>query len=89
MRNESELASKNLELSFEFSRYVLSHPELEDRLPENALVVFEVEEDPELTEYNRLLSERNRESHQPVVIIRIKALAPTRLIEPHVSLSEV
>lgn len=85
MRNESELAKKNLEISFEFSRFVLANPELDERLPENGMVVFEVADDPDLTQYNRDLAKRHREAGQPVIIVRIKGLAPTRLLEPEVT----
>ena len=85
MKNDSELAKKNVELSFEFSRYLLAHPELDDTIPENALMIFEIADDPELTAFNRALAQRNREANQPVVIIRIKGLAPTRLLEPTVT----
>jgi len=85
--SEHELAKKNLELSFEFSRYVLSRPELEARLPEDALVAFEVADDPELTAFNRGLIQRTREPGQPLVVIRIKGLAPTRLVDPTVTVS--
>jgi len=84
MVHDSELAKKNLEISFEFSRYLLDHPELEDRIPENALVVFEVEDDRDLTAYNRAIAERTREPGQPVILVHIKGLAATRLLEPEV-----
>ena len=87
MRNDSELAKRNLELSFEFSRFVLANPEVEGKIPENAVVIFDIADDPELTAYNRRMSETSREGHQPVIVVHIKGLAPTRLIEPTVSLA--
>ena len=82
MRNEAELAKKNMEIAFEFSRFVLAHPELDDRIPEDAMVVFEVADDPELTRYNRAIAQRNKETGQLLVLVRIKGLATTRLLEP-------
>ncbi|MDP3703656.1 MAG: hypothetical protein Q8R78_04655, partial [Candidatus Omnitrophota bacterium] len=64
MKNESELVKKNVELSFEFSRYVLAHPEMDEKIPDNALITFEIEDDPELTAYNKSLVQRNREAGQ-------------------------
>jgi hypothetical protein len=84
MRNDSELAKRNLELGFEFSRFLLVRPELEESIPENALVIFEVDDDPEITRFNHELARLNKEPNQPVIIVRIKGLAPTRLIEPTV-----
>lgn len=85
MKNESKLAKKNIEISFEFSKYLLSNTDLEESIPDNALIIFEVADDPELTEYNRSLARINKETNQPVVTVRIKGIAPTRLLEPEVS----
>ena len=87
MKNENEMAKKNLEISFEFSRYVLSHPELDDTIPDNALILFQIQDDPDLTQYNLKLAEGHKEIGQPVVIVKIKSLAPSRLIEPTVAMS--
>ncbi len=85
MKNDTELAKKNAELAFEFSRYVLANPELDEKIPENAQVVFEVTDDPELTAANRALAQRTKEPGQPVVVVRIKGLAPTRLLDPTIT----
>lgn len=87
MKSDAELAKKNIELAFEFSRLVLARPELDDRIPEDAMVVFEVAEDAELTRYNRRLAKRNRERGQPLVIVNVSRLAPSRLVNPHVTLA--
>ncbi len=71
-----DLLQRNLELSFEFSRYLLDHPELETRIPEGAYVVLLPEDDPELCEYNRQISEREQVPWQPMVYIRLEALLP-------------
>ena len=71
-----DLLQRNLELSFEFSRYLLDHPELETRIPEGAYVVLLPEDGPELCEYNRQISEREQVPEQPMVYIRLGALLP-------------
>ena len=85
MKNENALAQKNLDLSFEFSRYMLSHPELDEVIPEDAMIIFQIENDPELTQYNKGLAKRHKELNQSLVIVKIKGLAPSRLIEPTVA----
>lgn len=82
MRNESELVKKNLEISFEFSRYVLAHPAVGTKIPDNALIAFHVADDPALTKFNKNLVKRTREPGQPVVTVWIQGLASTRLIKP-------
>jgi len=81
-QNEKALTQKTLELSFEFSRLVLAQPQLAKQIPENALVAFEIDEDPELTAYSRKVSEATREPGQPLVIMHIERLAPSRLVHP-------
>ena len=83
MKNELYF-QKNLELSTEFSKYVLSHPEIEMEIPENAQVVFLLEGDPDLTAWNRESAKKQISQGQPVVFVRTKGLRPevSRLIEP-------
>ncbi len=87
---EKELFEKNLEISHEFSKYVLNHPEIENKIPADALIVFIVEDDPELSQHNIEISRANRQPDQPVIFVKIKGIKPpeeTRLIEPHLELS--
>ena len=80
---ESELIERNLELSFEFMRYLLTHPEMEKKIPKNAQVVLLPDYDERLKRFNLRNSKRHREKRQPVVYVRIKKLAsdrPSRLI---------
>lgn len=87
MKNERELAQKNIEMSFEFSRYVLAHPELDEVIPDNAMILFQVENDPAVTRYNKELAKRHKESNQPMIVVKIKGLAPSRLIKPTLTTS--
>lgn len=81
---EQELFEKNLELSTEFSKYLLTHPELESRIPQGAQVVFLIESEPELSQKNLELAKKQHQEGQPIVLVRIKGLRPetSRLIEP-------
>ena len=72
----SDLVQRNMTLTFEFSRYLLDHPELEAQIPEGAYVVLLPEDDPELCEHNRQVSERERATGQPVVYIHLGSLLP-------------
>jgi len=75
---ETKLVEKNLELSFEFTRYLLAHPELEERIPKGAQIVLLPDYDGELKRFNLRNSRRQREKGQPMVYVRIKRLAPGR-----------
>jgi hypothetical protein len=86
---EQECFEKNLELSTEFSKYVLAHPELEAQIPDGAQVVFLVESNPELSRKNRELARQQKEEGQSVVFVHVKGLRPeaSRLIEPRLELA--
>jgi len=87
--NKKELFERNLILSTEFSRYVMENPEVANRIPKDALVVILPEYDQELAEENLKIAETKREKDQPMVLVRVKRLAPerkSRLIKPTIEI---
>ena len=86
MIDPHDFAQKQIELAGEFGKFVFEHPEVDERLPEGAFIYFEIPGEPEFNRYSRELAGRQRvEEGVPVVLVRIKALAPpqgSRLIEP-------
>ena len=76
--NTKELFEKNLVLTTEFNRYVLEHPEVSKRIPKEAIVVILPEYDQELAEENLKIAKAKREKNQPMILIRVKRLAPAR-----------
>jgi hypothetical protein len=83
---DRELFTKNLKLSTEFDLYLFEHPEVAEQMPENALLIFLPEEDPELCKRNLELAKARQEPGQPIVYIRVEKLAPprSRLVNPKV-----
>jgi hypothetical protein len=81
---ERDATEKNLELSTEFSKFLLTHPELETQIPEDAQIVFLVANDPALSRRNRILAEQQKKNGQTVIFVRVKGLRPetSRLIAP-------
>lgn len=75
---DATLVGKNLELSFEFTRYLLDHPEVEEKIPKGALVILLPDYDEELKRFNLRNSRRQREKGQSLIYVRIKRLAPDR-----------
>jgi hypothetical protein len=87
--NEKEFFDKSLTLSFEFSRYIIAHPEIEEQIPKGALVVLLLEEDPEYNQQAMELAQANKETNQSVVIVRVQKLLPpteSRLVNPRLEL---
>lgn len=83
--NEKEFVEKNIRLSFELTKYLIEHPELEDKIPEGAEVVVFLEDEPEFNKKVKKLAEKSKKEGQQVVFIKAKQLAPvptSRLISP-------
>ena len=83
--NKKKLFEKNLVLTVEFNRYVIEHPEFAKRIPKDAIVVILPEYDKKLAEENLKIAKAQREKNQPIVLVRIKRLAPvrkSRLVKP-------
>lgn len=74
----------NATLASEFDMYLLEHSEIAEQIPQNALIVFQIEENEEFNRWAKELAERNRENDQPIILVKIKGLRPviSRLIEP-------
>jgi len=88
MIDPDDFARRQMELTAEFAKYLLEHPEVDDSLPADSYIYFEVEGELEFNQYSRQLAERReREDGVEAVCIRLKGLAPpqgSRLIEPQI-----
>ena len=82
------LEKRHAILVAEFDRYVVEHPEFAVKIPQNAQIVLQVEGDEEYNSWNRQLADKQRESDQVVVYVKVKGLKPakSRLIKPEVAL---
>lgn len=85
-----EAFAKNLELSFEFDRYLLDHPKFAEKIPFEAMVVLLPKYDRELCEYNLKIAKKNYAPGHPVVHIEIAGVKPqkSRLLRPKLKFSE-
>jgi len=85
--SEKEFVEKNIRLSFEFSKYLVEHPEFEEKIPEGAEVVILLEDDPDFNREAMKLAKRAKKEGQEVVLVKVKGLTPvplSRLIKPEV-----
>jgi hypothetical protein len=76
---KEELFKKNQQLSTEFELYLLEHPEIEDSIPDNAMIVLLPDYDKELAEKNIELAEANKEPDQTIVYVRVEKLRASRI----------
>ncbi len=88
MNNDKYFWELQRTLSAEFSKYVLSHPGIDDQIPDGAQIVFHLKDNPEFNNWSDQISLPQRESNQSVIIVEIDELAPpleSRLINPHLA----
>jgi len=87
---ESDFWELQRSMGFEFSKYVLSHPEIDEQIPDGALVVFNMEENSEFNDWAKRIANSRREANQPVVMVKVQKLLPpfeSRLVNPRVEVS--
>lgn len=59
-------------ISTEFHRYLMENEAFSNKIPTNAMVIFEIDGDDDFNQWHRETSLRNREQNQPVVFINVK-----------------
>ena len=69
---------KNTDLIKEFNRYIREHPEFADSIPDNAIVIMQLEGDEEFNKWALGLAKSHAEKRQPVIYVRIKRIKPIR-----------
>ena len=78
MSDKERYVEKNNVLIREFDKYILEHPEFSDRIPNNALVVMQIEGDEEFNGWARETGRQIAEKDMPMVYITITELKPVR-----------
>jgi len=69
---------KNTELIKEFNRYVREHPKFAEQIPNDAIVILQLDGDEEFNTWARQLVESRQSEGSPVVVVKIKKLKPLR-----------
>ena len=85
--SDQKFFERSLELATEFDRYILAHPEVAERIPTDALVVFQLADDPVFSQRSLELARVRRELNQPVMLVQVQTLRPpleSRLVDPRV-----
>jgi len=90
MIDPHDFGLRQMELAAEFAKFLLDHPEIDEQLPEDVYIYFQVDGEAEFNRYSRDLAERReREEGMTSVAVRLKGLAPpqgSRLIEPTIGM---
>ena len=86
MNNEEYFWELQRTLSAEFSKYVLGHPEVDEKIANNAQIIFHLKGNADFNKWSEKVSRAQKEPNQPVIIVEIDGLLPpleSRLINPH------
>ena len=78
MLSQRAFVEKNSALVREFDRYILEHPEFAEQLPDNALVVVQIESDEDFNKRAREAAQSAAEKDTPIVYVTITELKPVR-----------
>ncbi len=78
MMDKKIFVEKNSMLVREFDRYILEHPEFADEIPENALVVMQIDGDEEFNNWARKTAQNIADKDTPIVYVTITELKPVR-----------
>jgi len=73
---ENDFFTRNSELSIEFSKYVLEHPEIDDLLTEETVVIFLPKFDAELRDFNLKMANEIESEGGKVLYVTLKQIAP-------------
>jgi hypothetical protein len=76
--NGSEFRERNALLVREFDRYILEHQDFADRIPDDALVVMQMEGDDAFNSWARQIADKVVEPGGTVVYITVTDLKPVR-----------
>ena len=74
-------------VSTEFQKYVMENETFADKIPANALIIFQIEGDGDFNTWHQEISLRNREADQPIIYVYVKKWREHSSIE-EVNLSE-
>ena len=73
---ERRLIDKNLDLIFEFEKYVLEHPEVGGRIPRNAVVFMKVAGDEKFNLWSERRARKRAKKGAPLISVTVKKMGP-------------
>jgi len=76
--DKKRFVEKNSMLVREFDRYILEHPEFSEKIPNNALIVMQLEGDEEFNSWAKETAQNVVEKDTPIVYVTVTELKPVR-----------
>ena len=73
---ERKLTEKNLELIFEFEKYVLEHPEITAKIPRDAVVFMKVAGDEKFNRWSERKARKQAKKGASLISVTVKKMTP-------------
>jgi len=73
---EKKLVEKNLDLIFEFEKYVLEHPEITEKIPRNAVIFMKVGGDEKFNLWSERTAKKQAKKGAQLISITVKKMGP-------------
>ena len=73
---DRKLVERNLDLIFEFEKYVLEHPDITEKIPRDAVVFMKVAGDQKFNRWSERQAKKQAKPGAPVVSITVKKMGP-------------
>ena len=75
---EKKLTEKNLDLIFEFEKYVLEHPEVSDKIPRDAVVFMKVAGDEKFNRWSERKAKKQTKKGVPLISVTVTKMRQVR-----------
>ena len=73
---ERKLTEKNLDLIFEFEKYVLEHPEVSDKIPRDAVVFMKLAGDEKFNRWSERNAKKQAKRGVSLISVTVKKMGP-------------
>jgi hypothetical protein len=73
---EKKLVEQNLDLIFEFEKYVLEHPEITEKIPRDAVVFMKVIGDEKFNGWSERRARKQARKRVPLIFVTVKKMLP-------------
>ena len=73
---EKKRVEKNLDLIFEFEKYVLEHPEIAERIPRDAVVFMKIAGDQKFNRWSKRKAKKQAKKGVPLIAVTVKKMSP-------------
>jgi hypothetical protein len=73
---EKMMIEKNLDLIFEFEKYVLEYPEITEKIPRDAVVFMKVAGEQKFNRWSARWAKRQAKKGAPLISVTVKKLGP-------------